>query len=275
MAKIVTMGEIMLRLSTPSYQRFVQADSFDAVYGGGEANVAVSLACFGHQSSFITKVPDNPIGESAIASLRKMNVNCDDVVRGGERLGIYYLENGASVRPSKVIYDRKHSSISEAKVEEFNFDRIFEDADWFHFSGITPAISDEAVELTRAACIAAKKKGVTISVDLNYRNKLWSCEKAKSVMTDLMQYVDVCIGGREDAQKVLGFQVESSELENDEVNLAGYEKMFQQMIEKHHFKYEKKEYHIDIGLQYCSVGFYCVRRRLGGALSAQSRTECN
>ncbi|MBQ6660924.1 MAG: sugar kinase [Lachnospiraceae bacterium] len=237
MSKIVTMGEIMLRLSTPGYERFVQADSFDVCYGGGEANVAVSLAGYGHDASFVTKLPSHEIGEAALCALRREGVDCSHIVRGGERLGIYYLETGASVRPSKVIYDRAHSAIAEARAEEFDFDAIFEGADWFHFTGITPAISDSAAALTKAALIAAKKHGVTVSCDLNYRKKLWSPEKAKAVMTDLMQYVDVCIGNEEDAQKVLGFVPGDTDVTKGSLELAGYESMFRQMRERFGFKY--------------------------------------
>lgn len=237
MAKVVTMGEIMLRLSTPGFQKFIQADQFDVVYGGGEANVAVSLANYGHDTEFVTSVPDNPIGECAVAELRKMNVETKHIARGGERLGIYYLETGASMRASTVVYDRAHSSISTAKAEDFDFDAIFEGADWFHFTGITPAVSDSAAELTEAALKAAKAKGITVSVDLNFRKKLWSSEKAQSVMTNLMQYVDVCIGNEEDAEKVLGFKPGNTDVTAGELELAGYKDIFERMIEKFNFKY--------------------------------------
>lgn len=237
MGKIVTLGEIMLRLSTPGQERFIQADSFDVCYGGGEANVAVSLANFGYDVSFVTKLPKNEIGDSAIAALRKFNVDCSDIVRGGSRVGIYFLETGASVRPSKVVYDRAHSSISEAKPEDFDFDRIFEDAEWFHFTGITPAISDAAAEVTKAALIAAKKKGITVSCDLNFRKKLWTSEKAQKVMTDLMQYVDVCIGNEEDAEKVLGFKPGKTDVTSGNLELEGYRDIFRQMVDRFHFRY--------------------------------------
>ena len=172
MAKIVTMGEIMLRLSTPGNEKFIQADEIDVCYGGGEANVAVSLANYGHDAEFITKVPENPIGECAVAALRKHNVETKHIAKGGERLGIYFLETGAAMRASNVVYDRAHSSISTAKAEDFDFDAIFEGADWFHFTGITPAVSDMAAELTEAALKAAKAKGITVSCDLNFRKKL-------------------------------------------------------------------------------------------------------
>lgn len=237
MAKIITMGEIMLRLSTPGFQKFIQSDSFDVNYGGGEANVAVSLANYGHDAYFVSKVPKNPIGESAIAALRKYNVNCNFVAKGGERLGIYYLETGASMRASDVVYDRAHSSIAEATEADFDFDAIFEGADWFHFTGITPAISDGAAQLTKAALIAAKAKGITVSVDLNFRKKLWSSEKAQLVMSDLMQYVDVCIGNEEDAEKVLGFKPTGTDVTSGELELDGYKDIFKQMIDKFGFKY--------------------------------------
>ena len=227
----------MLRLSTPNNERFIQADEFDVCYGGGEANVAVSLANFGHDAQYVTAVPDNPIGECAVAALRKYNVGCDYISRSGERLGIYYLESGSAMRASNVVYDRAHSSISTASVDEFDFEAIFKDADWFHFTGITPAVSDSAIELTKAALKAAKAAGVTVSVDLNFRKKLWSSEKAKEVMTELMQYVDVCIGNEEDAEKVLGFKAKETDVTKGELNLAGYEDVFNQMADKFGFKY--------------------------------------
>lgn len=235
--KVVTMGEIMLRLSTPGNERFIQADEFDVCYGGGEANVAVSLANYGYDTQFVTAVPDNPIGACAVAALRKHNVGTDFIAKSGERLGIYFLETGSAMRASNVVYDRAHSSISTASVDEFDFDAIFKDADWFHFTGITPAVSDAAIELTEAALKAAKKAGVTVSVDLNFRKKLWSSEKAQKVMTNLMQYVDVCIGNEEDAEKVLGFKAKETDVTKGELNLAGYEDVFNQMADKFGFKY--------------------------------------
>lgn len=235
--KVVTMGEIMLRLSTPGNERFIQADEFDVCYGGGEANVAVSLANYGYDTQFVTAVPDNPIGACAVAALRKHNVGTDFIAKSGERLGIYFLETGSAMRASNVVYDRAHSSISTASVDEFDCDAIFKDADWFHFTGITPAVSDAAIELTEAALKAARKAGVTVSVDLNFRKKLWSSEKAQKVMTNLMQYVDVCIGNEEDAEKVLGFKAKETDVTKGELNLAGYEDVFNQMADKFGFKY--------------------------------------
>ena len=237
MAKIVTMGEIMLRLSTPGNEKFIQADEFDVCYGGGEANVAVSLANYGHEAEFVTRVPKNPIGECAVASLRKHNVETKHIARGGERLGIYFLETGASMRASNVVYDRAHSSISTAEAADFDFDAIFEGADWFHFTGITPAVSDAAAELTEVALKAAKAKGITVSCDLNFRKKLWSSEKAQRIMTNLMQYVDVCIGNEEDAEKVLGFKPGNTDVTSGELELSGYKDIFCQMVEKFNFKY--------------------------------------
>lgn len=237
MKKIVTMGEIMLRLSTPNNEKFIQADEFDVCYGGGEANVAISCANYGHKAEFVTAVPANEIGDCAVAALRKYGVEVDHIAHCGERLGIYYLETGASMRPSKVIYDRAHSSISTATAADFDFDAIFEGADWFHFTGITPAISDAAAVLTEEALKAAKKHGVTVSVDLNFRKKLWSSEKAKKVMTNLMQYVDVCIGNEEDADLVLGYKPGETDVTKGDLELAGYKDIFQRMCKDLGFKY--------------------------------------
>lgn len=235
--KVVTMGEIMLRLSSPGFLRFNQSNSFDVVYGGGEANVAVSLANYGLEAHFVTKLPKHEIGQCAVEALRKQNVKTDYIARGGERIGIYFLETGASMRPSKVVYDRAHSAISEAEVSEFDFDEIFKDAEWFHFTGITPALGPKAAALTEAALKSAKKHGVTVSVDLNYRKKLWTPAEAQQVMTPLMQYVDVCIGNEEDAEKVLGFKPGDTNVEKGELELAGYMDMFRRMQEKFNFKY--------------------------------------
>ena len=222
MSKIVTLGEIMLRLSPEGNRRFVQVDSFDVIWGGGEANVAVSCANYGHNAYFVSKLPKHEIGQAAVNALRRYGVNTDFIARGGDRVGIYYCETGASMRPSKVIYDRAHSAIAEAKPEDFDFDAIMEGADWFHWSGITPAISDAAAELTRLACEAAKRHGVTVSVDLNFRKKLWTTEKAQQVMRPLMKYVDVCIGNEEDA---------------GETSAEGYRGIFRAMAEEFGFKY--------------------------------------
>ncbi len=236
MAKIVTMGEIMLRLSSPGQKRFVQSDSFDVVYGGGEANVAVSCANYGHDAYFVSKLPTHEIGQCALNALRRYGVHCNYIARGGSRLGIYYLESGACMRPSKVIYDRAGSSMAEAQPEDFDFDEIMQGTDWFHWSGITPAISDRAAELTRLACEAAKRHGVTVSCDLNFRKKLWTSEKAQQVMRPLMQYVDVCIGNEEDAKLCLGFTPDA-DVENGQTSAEGYYGIFKGMMKEFGFKY--------------------------------------
>lgn len=236
MAKVVTMGEIMLRLSSPGQKRFVQSDSFDVVYGGGEANVAVSCANYGDEAYFVSKVPVHEIGQCAVNALQRFGVNTSYVARGGNRLGIYYLESGASMRPSKVIYDRAGSSMAEAELSDFDFDVIMQDAQWFHWSGITPAISDKAAELTKLACEAAQRHGVTVSCDLNFRKKLWTPEKAQSIMKPLMQYVDVCIGNEEDAQLCLGFKP-NADVEGGKTDAEGYYNIFKAMMEQFGFKY--------------------------------------
>lgn len=236
MAKIVTLGEIMLRLSTPGNTRFVQSDSFDVCYGGGEANVAISCANYGHDAYFVTKLPKHEIGQSAVNALRKYGVHTDYITRGGNRVGIYFLETGASMRPSKVIYDRADSAIACANPEDFDFDAIMEGATWFHWSGITPAISDKAAELTRLACEAAKRHGVIVSVDLNFRKKLWTSEKAISIMRPLMKYVDVCIGNEEDAELCLGFKPDA-DVAGGKTDASGYEGIFKQMMKEFGFKY--------------------------------------
>lgn len=236
MAKIVTLGEIMLRLSPEGNDRFIQSDSFRIIPGGGEANVAVSLANYGHEAYFVSKLPRHEIGQIAVNALRRYGVDTSFVARGGNRVGLYYAETGASMRPSKVIYDRANSSIAEADSSDFDFDAIMEGAQWFHWSGITPAISDKAAELTRLACEAAKRHGVTVSVDLNFRKKLWTSEKAISVMRPLMKYVDVCIGNEEDAQLCLGFKPDA-DVEGGKTDAEGYYGIFQGMMKEFGFKY--------------------------------------
>ncbi len=234
--KVVTMGEIMLRLSSPASSRFVQSQSFDVCYGGGEANVAVSLSNYGHEAYFVSKVPAHEIGQCAINALRSYGVHTDYVARGGDRLGIYFLETGASMRPSKVIYDRAESAIAKASPSDFDFDKIFEGADWFHWSGITPAVSDACAELLRLALIAAKKHNVTVSCDLNFRKKLWTSEKAISIMRPLMQYVDVCIGNEEDAELCLGFKPDA-DVSAGKTDASGYRRIFEQMKKEFGFRY--------------------------------------
>lgn len=236
MGKIVTLGEIMLRLSPAGNYRFVQSESFQIFPGGGEANVAVSLANYGHTACFVSKLPSHEIGQIAVNALRRYGVKTEYISRGGDRVGLYYAETGASMRPSKVIYDRAHSAIAEADISDFDFDKIMEDADWFHWSGITPAISDKAAEIVRVACEAAKRHGVTVSVDLNFRKKLWTSEKAISVMRPLMQYVDVCIGNEEDANMCLGYKPDA-DVEGGKTNAEGYYEIFKGMMKEFGFKY--------------------------------------
>ncbi len=226
----------MLRLSPEGNNRFIQTEAFRIIPGGGEANVAVSLANYGHQALYVTKLPAHEIGQIAVNALRRYGVDTSCITRGGERIGLYYAETGASMRPSKVIYDRAHSAIAEAEVEDFDFDTIMKGAAWFHWSGITPAISDKAARLTELACQAAKRHGVTVSVDLNFRKKLWTSEKAISVMRPLMKYVDICIGNEEDAQLCLGFKPDA-DVEGGNTDAAGYEGIFRQMQKEFGFKY--------------------------------------
>ena len=236
MGKIVTLGEIMLRLSTPGNTRFVQSDSFDVVYGGGEANVAVSCANYGHEAYFVTKLPKHEIGQSAVNALRKYGVKTDYIARGGDRVGIYYLETGASMRPSKVIYDRAGSSIATATTADFDWKKIFDGADWFHFTGITPALNDEVAKICLEACKAAKEAGLTISCDLNYRNKLWSKEKAGQVMGEICKYVDVCIANEEDAADVFGIKAANTDVTAGEVNHEGYKDVAKQLADRFGFQ---------------------------------------
>lgn len=236
MGKVITFGEIMLRLAPEGYYRFVQAEKYGATYGGGEANVSVSLANFGLDTAFVTKLPKHEIGQAGVNSLRRFGVDTSYIVRGGDRVGIYYLEKGASQRPSKVIYDRAGSAIATAKKEDFDWNKIFEDAEWFHFTGITPALGDEIAEICLEACKAAKAKGITVSCDLNYRNKLWSKEKAGEVMAKLCEYVDVCIANEEDANDVFGIKAKDTDVTTGKVNHEGYKDVAKQLADRFGFK---------------------------------------
>ncbi|MBQ4338496.1 MAG: sugar kinase [Clostridia bacterium] len=237
MAKTVTFGEIMLRLAPNGYYRFFQDDQLQATFGGGEANVAVSLANFGIDSSYVTKLPAHAIGQAAVNSLRYFGVNTDKIVRGGDRVGIYFLEKGASQRGSVCIYDRAHSAIQEAAPSDFDWDAIFEGADWFHFTGITPALGANLVEICEQACVAAKAKGVKISCDLNYRGKLWTRAEAREAMTGLCKYVDVCISNEEDAKDVFGIEAENTDIYGGKLNKEGYKSVAKQLADK--FGFEK------------------------------------
>ncbi len=233
--KVITFGELMLRLAPEGYNRFVQAEQYGATYGGGEANVAVALANFGIDARFVSKLPKHEIGQAGINSLRRFGVDTTYVSRGGDRVGIYYLEKGASQRPSKVIYDRAGSSIATATISDFNWDQIFEGVDWFHFTGITPALGDNVAAICLEACKIAKEKQITVSCDLNYRNKLWSKEKAGRVMGELCKYVDVCIANEEDASDVFGINASGTDVTTGKVNHEGYKDVAKQLVERFGF----------------------------------------
>ena len=235
--KVVTFGELMLRLQPENYLRFLQSEKFEATFGGGEANVAVSLANYGIDAAFVSKFPKHDIGQMAVNSLRRYGVDTSFIVRGGDRLGIYYCEKGASQRPSKVIYDRAGSAIATASQDDFDWDKIFEGVDWFHFTGITPALNDNVAAICKDALIAAKKHGVTVSCDLNYRNKLWTKEKAREVMTELMKYVDVCIANEEDASDVFGIKADNTDIAGGKLSKEGYRSVAEKLVVKFGFKY--------------------------------------
>lgn len=234
--KVITFGEIMLRLEPEGYNRFVQAEKYLATYGGGEANVAVSLANYGIDAAFVTKLPKHEIGQAAVNSLRKFGVDTSYIARGGERVGIYFLEKGASQRPSKVIYDRAGSSIATAKSEDFDWDKIFEGVDWFHFTGITPALNPAIADICLEACKAAAARNITISCDLNYRKKLWTKEEAGKTMDALCKYVNVCIANEEDAADVFGIRAEGTDVTGGKVNHEGYKEVAAKLQERFGFK---------------------------------------
>lgn len=234
--KTVTFGEIMLRLAPQNNLRLLQEPSFQATFGGGEANVAVSLCNFQDSAEFVSKLPSNDIGIAAKNSLRAYGVETSNIAFGNGRMGIYYLEKGASQRPSKVIYDRAYSAFSLSNSADYDWEKIFENADWFHFTGITPALSDNLVAIVENALIEAKKKGITVSCDLNYRKKLWSREKANEVMSNLMKYVDVCIGNEEDAADVFGIKAEESDVTSGKIDKESYKSVAKKLTEKFGFK---------------------------------------
>lgn len=229
---IITFGEIMLRLAPEGYLRFEQASKFEASFGGGEANVAVSLAQFGHNTYFVTKLPKNALGESALKTLRQEGVNTQYIVRGGDRLGIYFLEKGASQRASQVIYDRAGSAIASARTEDFDFDSILEKKDWFHVTGITLALSPELAKMSIEAAKRAKEKGLKVSCDLNYRKKLWSKDDAQKVMSQLMPYVDVLIANEEDAENVFAIKAKNTEVSVGIMNKDSYLDVAKQIRER-------------------------------------------
>ncbi len=232
MARAVCFGEIMLRLSPPGYERIAQAKSFDIIYGGAEANVAVSLANYGMDAAYVTKLPDNPVGDACRNELRRWGVDVSRVARGGGRLGIFYCEKGAAMRPSVVVYDRAGSSIATASPDDFDWDKILTGADWFHFTGITPALGDGVAEAVRRACVLAKERGIPVSCDLNYRKKLWSREKAGQVMGALMPYVDTLIANEEDAADVFGIHAEGTDISTGKISDEGYRSVARQLTER-------------------------------------------
>ena len=236
MAKIITFGELMLRLQPYNYERFVQCDHVEFTFGGGEANVAVSLANYGMDVAYVTKLPAHAIGQAAVNSLRRYGVDTSKILRGGNRVGIYFNEKGASQRGSVCIYDRAHSAIQEAQPEDFDWDAIFEGAEWFHFTGITPALGGNLVEICKQACQAAKAHGCKISCDLNYRGKLWTREQAREAMTDLCRYVDVCISNEEDAADVFGIRAEGTDVDSGKINRDGYRSVAKQLTDMFGFR---------------------------------------
>ena len=234
--KVITMGEIMLRLSPTGFNRFVQADALELIFGGAEANVAVSLANFGMQSSYITKLPAHEIGQAAVNSLRRYGVDVSGIVRGGKRVGIYFLEKGASQRASKVIYDRANSAIAEASPSDFNWKEIFKGASWFHFTGITPALSKNAAEICLEACKTARSMDITVSCDLNYRKKLWTPDEAKETMSSICEFVDICISNEEDAEKVFGITSKNTDVSSGKLNEKGYKEVAAKLCKKFGFQ---------------------------------------
>ncbi|HWQ61301.1 MAG TPA: sugar kinase [Negativicutes bacterium] len=236
MARVVCFGEIMLRLAPPGYLRFEQANAFEVVYGGGEANVSVALANFGVDAAFVTKLPANPIGQAALNEMRRYGVDTGSILRGGERLGIYFMEKGASQRPSKVVYDRKNAAIAGVKPGEFDWQKIFAGADWFHFTGITPALGDNVTEVVLEACKAAKAAGVPVSCDLNFRKNLWTSEKAGKIMAQYMPYVKVAIANEEDAEKVFGIKAPETDISGGKLSREGYKHVAAQLKERFGFE---------------------------------------
>ncbi len=236
MKKVVTFGELMLRLAPENYLRFVQSEKYEATFGGAEANVAVSLANYGVDVAFVSKLPAHEIGQAAVNSLRKFGVDTSKIVRGGERVGIYYCEKGASQRPSKVVYDRAYSAIATATEADFDWERVFDGVAWFHFTGITPALSESMAGVCLTACKKAKEKGIVVSCDLNFRKKLWSKEKACEVMGELCRYVDYCIANEEDAKDVFGIEADDTDIETGKLNREGYISVAKKLTDRFGFK---------------------------------------
>lgn len=229
--KVVSFGEIMLRLSPDGYYKLFQKPELNTSFCGAEANVAVALSNFGDEAEFVTALPDNDIGRAACRELMRYGVKTDNIVYTGDRLGIFFAEKGASQRPSKVIYDRKNSAIALAEPSSFDWEKIFDGADWFHITGITPALSDSLAKISVDAVKAAQKAGLTVSCDINYRSKLWSAQKARPVMTEIMKYVDVCIGNEEDAEIVFGIKAGTTDVTKGQLDTDGYKKSLQTVAE--------------------------------------------
>lgn len=236
MSKVITFGELMLRLAPENYLRFVQSEKFEATFGGAEANVAISLANYGVDCAFVSKLPEHEIGQMAVNSLRKFGIDTSKIIRGGDRVGIYYCEKGASQRPSKVIYDRANSSIANAKTSDFSWSSIFKGVTWFHFTGITPALSDNMAKITLKAVKEAKKRGITVSCDLNFRKKLWSKEKAGEVMGEICKYVDYCIANEEDAKDVFGIEADNTDINSGKLDREGYISVAKKLTDRFNFK---------------------------------------
>jgi 2-dehydro-3-deoxygluconokinase len=233
MKKVVTFGEIMLRLSTPAFLRFGQATSFDACFGGGEANVSVSLAQYGVSTDFVTRLPENDLGDACLATLRSFSVGIEKVIRGGDRIGIYFLENGSAQRGSKVVYDRAGSSIATIQKGMINWDTVLKDADWFHWAGITPAISEGLCEVCQEGILKAREMGITVSCDLNYRSKLWKWgKKASEIMPELLRHCDIAVGNEEDAEMVLGIKTPDTDVGAGKVRAESFQFVAQQMKER-------------------------------------------
>ncbi len=230
--KVMCFGEILLRLAAPGYTKLFQKDCLESTFCGGEANAAVSLSMLGIDTAFLTKLPKNDVGIAAVNSLRYFGVDTSKIVYGPGRVGLYYLEKGASQRPSKVTYDREYSAISLASPDDFDWDALFEGVSWFHWTGINPALSDGLAEICRMACEKAHEKGITISCDLNYRKNLWSSIKAQAVMTKLMPYVDVCIANEDDAEKVLGIASEDTDVESGHLSREGYQRVAEEVCHR-------------------------------------------
>lgn len=234
--KVITFGELMLRLAPEGYLRFIQSDRLLSTFGGAEANVAISLANYGADVEYVTKLPAHEIGQAAVNSLRRYGVGVSHIVRGGNRIGIYYCEKGASQRGGKVIYDRAGSSIATASPADFNWDEIFSGADWFHFTGITPALSPVLADICEEACKKAKEKGITVSADLNYRKKLWTSAEAEKTMSRLAKYIDVCIANEGDAKDVFGIAADNTDVESGKISSDGYISVARQLSARFPFK---------------------------------------